>query len=428
MALAVALSALQAVWLMGPLAGAPGDFLVGSHIHPDNLANHWLLHWGAETLLSGGSLAHTTDYYWPVGDAPLLSGDGTQALLYTPLHVWLPWPAGVSVLAGLTLLLNGICGWLAARWITRDPLASLVAVGVCGWSPYVLMELSAGRFAQTAVWPLLLFLGLWWRYLESPGPGRAIGAAGALFYTTLSYWYYGWFGVLAGALAWLVTRADHAPAQRRHHWRWHSLFSAVFLLMLSPLAWVFVTHWASVPGTGDTVGFPPASAGLDRLPYLPALSPSDPNTTAAVQSVVALGLALVGLVGGWRDWRVRALGLVAAVFWILGWGSAFSGAPYTLLYGLHAALRRFWWPLRHVAVVQAMVGVLAAVGVAWMVRRLRWPGSSPREVCGCRGCPPPWTAPDCTTPPRPTPALRPSRRGRWWSFPSRPRPPVPMTP
>jgi len=366
----VVLSVLQAVWLLGAMAGAPGDFLVGSHIHPDNLANQWLLPWAVDTALSGGELMHTTAYYWPVGDAPLLSGDGTQALLYSVFHVVVGWPSAVPLYVGLVLVLNGLSGWLAARWVSGSGMAALVAVPVCGASPFVLMELSAGRFSQAAVWPLWLFLGVWWRYLVRPGPGLAVLSAGVLFYTTFSYWYYGWFGVLAGALMWLAMRREHPAAERWTHWRWHGLFSAVFLVLLAPLAWRFFVHWSAVPGSGETTVFPPESASFDRLPLLPVLLPGDPNTTAALQSVVALVLAGVGVARG--DRPARSWALVGVVFLMLGWGPAFSGAPYTTLYGLAAPLRRFWWPVRHVVLVHGAVGVLAAVAVARLSKHPGW--------------------------------------------------------
>lgn len=370
-AVALVLGVGQAVWLLGPMAAAPGDFLVGSHIHPDNLANQWLLPWAVDTFLDGGALSHTLAYYWPVGDRPLLSGDGTQAVPYALLHLLLGWPAATPAYVGGVLVLNSLAGWFAARTVSRDGWAALLAVVVCGWSPFVLMELSAGRFAQAAVWPLLLFVGVWWRYLEAPGPGRALVAAGTLFCTTFSYWYYGWFGVVLGALAWLVVRGDHTPAERRVHWRWHGLFAVTFLLVLAPYAAVFVGSWAAVPGAAETLVFPPDSAHHDRLSLLPALSPADPTTTAAVQSVLVWVLAGVGAAVGWRTRGVRAAVVVGGVFLALGWGPAFSGAPYTLLYGLAAPLRRFWWPVRHVVVVQAALAVLAAVALAAVAQRWR---------------------------------------------------------
>ena len=341
----------------------PGSFLVGNHVHPDNLANQWLLPWAVDAVLQGAPLLHTTDYFWPVGDAPLLSGDGTQAALYAPFHLLFGWPAATPVYVGFTLFLNGLCAWFAARSVTRAPTAAWIAVVIGAWSPFVTMELSAGRFSQAAIWPLALFLGLWWRYLAQPRPMLAVLSAVTLAYTAFSYWYYGWFGVMAGAVAWLATARDHTIAEHRAHVRQHLLFSSVFLALLAPWAWLFVTHWASVPGAGETLTFPPESAYIDRLPLPGALLPGNPSTTAALWSPIAAVLAGVGVVAGRTRRPIRAWLLVGLVFVLLAWGPLFSGAPYTILYGLTAALRRFWWPIRHVVVVQLAVATLASLGV-----------------------------------------------------------------
>ncbi len=369
-AAALCLALALAVFQLGPMTLAPGAFLVGSHIHPDNLANQWLLPWATEAVQTGAPLLHTTDYFWPVGDAPLLSGDGTQALVYAPLHLGVGWPAATPLFVGVTLFLNGLCGWFAARTVVRSPTAAWMAIGICGWSPFVLMELSAGRFSQAATWPLLLFLGLWWRHLARPSAWLAVLSALTLAYTAFSYWYYGWFGVLAGAAAWLVTLRDHAWAAHRHHLRWHALFVGTFLVTLAPWAMLFLSHWASVPGVGETDVFPPASAMHDRLPLLGSLQPGTPATTSAMWSVVAGVLAALGAWSARGVRAVRAWVAVGVLFLALGWGPAFSGAPYTVLYGIHAALRRFWWPMRHVVVVHAAVAVLASIGLDALLRRL----------------------------------------------------------
>ncbi len=355
--------------LLGPMLLDPGAFLVGSHIHPDNLANQWLLPRAVDTVLAGRSPLQTTDYYWPVGDAPMLSGDGTQALLYAPFHVLVGWPASVPRFVGVVLLLNGLGGWFAARSVTRTPAAAWVAAWVCGASPFVAMELSAGRFSQAAIWPLAVFCGVWWRYLARPGPGLATLSALSLAYTSFSYWYYGWFGVLVGALGWLLTLGDRSRSEHIADLKWHGLFAGLFLVVLAPWAGLFFSHWAAVPGSGETTLFPPDSAFRDRLPFLPALRPGDPATTSSMVSVGALGLALWGMVAGRTERRTRGWMLAGAVFLVLGWGPFASGAPYTLLYGLTAATRRFWWPVRHVVVVDLALAVLAARGVDALVDR-----------------------------------------------------------
>ena len=357
-----------ALWRLGQLAIKPGSFLVGNHIHPDNLANQWLLPWAVDTALAGGQLLHTTAYYWPVGDAPLLSGDGTQALFYAPAHLLFGWPTATPVYVGMVLVLNGLSGWALARSVLGRGAAALVAIPIVGISPFVAMELSAGRFSQAAMWPLLGFFAVWWSHVQRPRLLTGIASAGMLAMTAFSYWYYGWFGVLGGAVVWGVHHGRGALDDIRVNIRQHALFSATFIGLIAPWAALFLSQWASVPGSGEVV-FPPQSASIDRLPMLPVLAAGNPTTSSALQSLVGLLLGAVG-VGLSRNQRaLRPWVALGAVFVALGWGPAFPGAPYTVLYGLTAALRRFWWPIRHVVVVQAALGVLAAGGLRSLAKR-----------------------------------------------------------
>jgi hypothetical protein len=42
------------------------------------------------------------------------------------------------------------------------------------------------------------------------------------------------------------------------------------------------------------------------------------------------------------------------------------------LYDLADPLRRFWWPIRHVVVANAIWGVLGAIAITWLCRNRRW--------------------------------------------------------
>ena len=364
------MAAVLALWRLGPLATRPGELLVGNHVHPDNLANQWLLPWAVDTVRAGGDLLHTTAYYWPVGDRPLLSGDGSQALFYAPFHVLFGWPAATPVYAGMVLFFNGVAAWVLARTVLPRQSAALVAVPIVGLSSFVAMELSAGRFSQAAVWPLLFFFAAWWRHLLRPTVSTALSSGALLALTAFSYWYYGWFGVLGGTVLWAVHHGRQMVTDLRANILGHGLFAVSFLLLLGPWAALFISHWAGVPGAAETA-FPPASASIDRLPFEPVLGAADPARTSALQSAVAMLLAGAGVAVSWSSRRLRPFVALLVVFVGLGWGPAFSGAPYTLLYGLTAALRRFWWPIRHVVVVQASLAVLAAGGLAWAAQR--WP-------------------------------------------------------
>jgi hypothetical protein len=339
------------------LLGGTVPLLPGNPYHPDNLGNHWLLVWVAERLAAGRGLLHTDAYYWPVGDAPVLAGNGMEGALYLPFHLLFGWPAGFAGWALLVLSLNGLGGWALARAAGASPAAAWVALGLCGASPYFLQELGSGRFSQVDAGWLLLFLAAWLRFLARPSRGWALASAALLAVTAVFYWYYAWFGVMAGAVLWAAS--PRPPPARL------ALFSAAFLALIGPWAAAFAQRWASIPGTDELSAFPPEEARVDALSlgWTMPLLPGAGLHVGAIEPAPLLLLSLLGLSyflwRSVRDPRPRGLLLVGLLFFALSLGP--DGGLYTALYGLAAPLRRFWWPIRHIVVVHAILGVLGAL-------------------------------------------------------------------
>jgi len=317
--LALGLAALQ----LGPALLQPGATLLGNPRHPDNLGNQWLLVWVAERLAAGESLLHNAAYYWPIGDAPVLAGNGMEGLLYQLPHWIWGYPGAVVPYALLILAGNGLGAYALARSFGASRSSSLLALAAMGTAPFFVHELDAGRYSQVNAGPLLLFLAAFVRLRSgSGGLPMALLAAFLLSLTAHLYWYYAWFGVLAGIL--LVIEA-RPPAARL----WP--FSAAFLALTAPWAFVFARAWAQIPGTGEAT-FPPIEAWADAVPWALPLTVGPDGHPAAVLAAPFWALGLWGLLreGG----RHKGLVAVALLFGWLMLGP--EGGAYTALYGLVA--------------------------------------------------------------------------------------------
>lgn len=361
----VALAAIAAVLGSTGAAFAPNDLMLCSYVHPDCLGNHWLLVWVAEQLLHGGSILHNYDYYWPVGDAPWLAGNGSEGIAFAPFYALFGWPLGSNVYLVSVLALNGVAGFALARAAGASPAASFAACTATSLSAYTLQELAAGRFSQVSICWLAFFLASWQRLLDAPSTGRAVVAGVMLAVASLFYWYYGFFGVIAGGIL-LVARG---PSVRRS-WRELAVFSATYLALMAPLVWVFARHWAGIPGT-DEEHFPrPQAAGDSSWPAVPFLVESCRHSGRALP-FSAVALAFAGLA---HPRRRTAWGLFAAgvVFAGLMAGALIPGGPYELLYGLAEPLKRFWWPYRHVVVLNFAFTTLGALGFDRLFAGRRW--------------------------------------------------------
>jgi hypothetical protein len=319
-----------------------GHRMIGHAGHPDTLGNHWLLHWAGERFAAGDFPLANDRYYWPVGDWPILAGNGMEGALHALWMQLLPWPGSATALAIMTWTLNGLAAWALARAAGAGPWSSLASLVAIGTSPLLIGELSSGRFTQANVAFLLFFLATWVHFLRAPDHRKA-GMAGLLLaLSTFFYAYHGWFAVLAGGTLYLATKWRARPAHV-------ATFSAAFLIPLVPWVATIARHMGDIPGTGEATWPPPMAAG---------------QTMGLAPWILILGLASATIL---RRQALPWLGL-GTLFFALGMGpeGALLGegsAPYELLYGLTAPLRRFWWPGRHGILVTAALGVLLSLAL-----------------------------------------------------------------
>ena len=199
--LAFLLSLVCAMAALAPAVADPTGTIVCNYVHPDCLSNHYLLVWVAEQLAHGQSLLHNDRYYWPIGDAPWLAGNGSEGFLYLPFHLIWGWPLGSNLYLVMILTLNGLAGYRLARALGASPLASLAAAPTGALLLYPIHELGAGRFSQASACWLGFFLAEWILLVREGSEAsffRAVKAGIFLFVTSFFYWYHGLFGVMAG--------------------------------------------------------------------------------------------------------------------------------------------------------------------------------------------------------------------------------------
>ncbi len=339
-------------------AFAPTQTILCNFVHPDCLGNHWLMVWVAEQVMHGRSILHNDAYYWPIGDAPWLAGNGSEGFLYLPFQAAMGWPLGSNVYLIGILALNGLAAFALARAAGASTPASLAAVPTATLSIYTLQELGAGRFSQVSICWLGFFLASWLRLLAEPTARRALLSGLLLAVTSLFYWYYGLFGVLAGGVLLLARR----PAGSL---RPLAVFAATYLVLVLPLLFVFLRYWASIPGTGEEQFPHPQSFGDSCWPGIPFLVTGGRHSGRALPFTTVI-LAFVGLTHSNR--RVAlGLGGVALLFAGLMAGPLIPHGPYEWIYGLARPLQRFWWPYRHVAVLNYTLITLAALGLDRLV-------------------------------------------------------------
>ncbi len=363
----MALYTAVALFMLYPAWTDPAHGVVADWSHPDAIGNHWLYQWVPERLLAGESLLHNERYYWPVGDAPFLAGNGSDAVPFTALAAWVDWPFSVTLWCLVLVVLNGVAGMVVAETVGVTGGAAVLTGAFLVFSPYVGRELSAGRFAQAGLFLSAFFLASWLRHLERPSWGRGALAAALYAAAAFQYWYYGLWLALAGAILWLG-RPALAPLVR---------FVPPALALTAPPLAMFLANWSAIPGADEAVFPHPISIDYALPATFPVWSGTGPLSSVGLPISLSV-LALLGLRGA--DPRVRGPVLAAAaVFYALCLGPellAVDGetlgvpAPFQLVYAATASLRRFWWPYRHIAPLTIVLLPLAARGaerlLAWL--------------------------------------------------------------
>ena len=172
---------------------------------------------------------------------------------------------------------------------------------------------------------------------------------------------------MAAAIS-LLAQGKHRPA-----WRTLMTFGLTFAIAIGPWAFIFIAHWAQVPGSHEVEQFPHPQAMRDVAPpTLPFLISNGRFLGHAIAATTwALGLmGVVVCLTKFRQDRIRlSLILIWLFFFLLALGPLFPGAPYNWVYRWNPPLRRFWWPVRHVVVSNAMWAVLAALALDYMLSR-----------------------------------------------------------
>ncbi len=372
---AIALSLAGAMLVIAPVLASPTDTIVGGWIHPDCLGNHWLLEWVTDQVLHGRSLVHNDRYYWPIGDSPWLAGNGSDGFLYLPWHLLLGWPMASTAHTLTILTLDGVGAYALARAAGASRPASLAAAPTAAMMVYASQELGAGRFTQVDFGFLAFFLASWLRLLDAPSAKRAVLSGVLLAATSVLYWYYGFFGVMAGGLLLLARgRALKSAAL----WKALGVFAVSYLVLVAPVLWVFVRHYGDIPGTAEDNLFPHPECLADSCWPWSAGSILQPDTIPFMVHggrhsgrALPISTAILGFIGlrARKDAVGRGLALVALLFVLLMAGPLFPHGPFELIYGLAGPLRRFWWPYRHVVVLNLVWITLAALAVDRLLAR-----------------------------------------------------------
>jgi hypothetical protein len=364
----------------------------------DALLNAWITAWDGHQLLADPVHLFDANIFYPyrrtLAYSELLLGN---ALLALPITAVSGNPVlGYNVALLLSFVLSGLGTYLLVRKLTGRPGAGLVAGLIFAFSSYQMSNLAQAQLLATQWLPFTL-LALH-QLLRHPRPRYA--AAFVLFFwlQTVTSFYYGiMLGLLVGGFCILDLGIWIYRGRRELSWRLVVRHSSLrYLLLAAGCSLIFLLPFA-VPyfQVQRDLGFErtladsePFSASLQQYALVPPGSvahgqwlPSDDQprgggypVDALFPGLVALGLAIWGLVRGRGRARWLYAGLVLAAF-CLSLGPRLYLAPgqpagldvplpYAWLYTMVPGFRALRAPVRFDALIMLALAVLAGYGVA----------------------------------------------------------------
>jgi len=370
-----ALATVAHTW---PLASDPARL---TRDNADVQLNAWIVSWIAHQLPHEPGRLFDANIFYPARRALAFS----EPLLPPGVCAIVPRALGASAVLTYNLLLmagfflTGLAGCAVGTRLSGDRLAGLLAGSLVAFGPHTLPRLAHLQAQWLMTLPLsLLALDTVIRK-RTWGPALTLGVWVALLAVTSGYGLS--LGVAAIAGAWLA-RTDE---WWRHRHRLAPRLAAGALLSVLLAIPVLLPYWQAVEEQGihrDTHETSSAAALPTSFVFTPARLHYDlwshhferPQGGSYFPGLTGLALASLALAlgSGWREPRARMLVAVTLAGGLLALGPA---TPlYLALQRVFPPMRALRDPSRFGALVILGVGLLAAMGLAALRRRLprRW--------------------------------------------------------
>lgn len=391
-ALALLLYLGLSLWTYAPGLSSLETALIGSS-QGDVFRNSWGHWWTGTMLLDHFSLpAFTTLVNFPYGQL-IMTIDPLNCLASVPLQLLFGFPGGYNAFLVCATAFSALGAFLLARDLTGSAAAALPAGAIYGFAPFALSASLAGNSEVANVGWIPLFYLFLHRALRSGAARDGCLAGTFLACTTLANWYYGYIAALFAVpivAAGLLSRERPPLRNQVRSLEWMLLVFGLFTLaMLLVYGGILQNVSRSIavgrPFRETLVNNSVDLANLvapakDRLALLSLFQLPIPAWLLAAAGVVlaprraalpaALGLGALLLAMGYRP--QASADLPASLHALAGGLSVVAGGLYDAFLDLPmASMLRF--PGRFMVLVNLAVAVLAALGLARVLRSLPSP-------------------------------------------------------
>jgi hypothetical protein len=380
LAAVVAIFAALAVLFTWPLAFRIGS--VGRADNGDGQFAIWNVAWVARTLAIDPLHVFDANIFYPNRGTLAYSEANIGAGLVAMPVYWLtrnPYAAYNFVLL-LSFVASGAGTFCLVRYLFQDRRAALIAAIAFAFCPYLFGHIPHVQLLMTAglPWTMLAFH----RFADRPSAARGAVLGVALAAQAVFCAYYGIFAILMVGLAIAFTSIVHRRYADPSFWKGLALGALVAAALVAPVAMPYLTFQRE---TGFERSLDAAREYAARWQMYLASNAyahswmmrfAGRSGELLFPGFVALAFGLVGLAAlrgadrRWRDLAILYASVAGLAFWI-SLGPA--GGLYTALYHTVPGITFLRAPSRVGVVVVFAAAVLAGLGIAKVLARLRRP-------------------------------------------------------
>ena len=344
--------------------------------------NAWILSWDCHQLFADPTHLFDGNIFYPARYSLAFSENLFGiALLAIPLFaLGMSYIQVYNILLLLGFLSSALAAWALARYITADPMASLAAALLFAFVPWRFAQISHLQFQWGAFLALALLFLL--RYLQRAS-GRDLALYGVfLLWNALTNIHYAIFSVFMVFLVLLEDVIRSGPRGRLGVYGRVALASVIAATLFLPVALAY-SEAAALYGFRRTI----AEAGSYSARLKDFLDAGQTNRLygwiaagwkerreAFFPGVTLLLCGVLGATGGAvarPERRAKSIGLLltaAGIVLALGTSTPLYSVLYRAFGPLLQAIRV---PARGIVLMHLGLGVLAALGLSIMLRRVR---------------------------------------------------------
>ena len=363
-------------------AWADAGRIIGGGDQPDWTGTAWAYWWTGHAFSTGGNPFDGSYNFFPIGQRPLAQYNLMDAIIAWPFLKIFGVLIGYNLFATIVAYSTAWGMHLLARAAGASLLPAIFAGVAIETSSFLLLELSHGRLSQAMlVFWLLGLAGVLKIARGEAGWKIAIGTGLCVALTSLTYWYWGLFLIVAAIPIWFSE--IWFWTQRR--WKLITLAGLVAAVICGPYVITLAMGYNALPGVGrELEPWMSQYSALSRnefglamgikqshWPLWPLLhTAADPDDKR-----IALIPLIIGVVACFRSipekkrWiAIVLIGYLMTLGPYLKWTDMMPSAfplPYLLFYDYFPFFERFWWPQRLELLV--LVGLLV-MGALWLER------------------------------------------------------------